>query len=192
MSTFWERKKAEYSQQHQPYTGPVNPSDQPWWARGTSLVSQPAPQDQQAQDGSQGVTGQPMYQPAIGYPQQANAPKPNEPGYVAYRLSQPAGDGDFQRAVGIRSGDWCPNCGSGNYMQPPDSSRAKHCFNCGHVEGRSVHDMNMPMSAVTDTGQGRMARQLSQHGFQGNIRSGNEAAQSNVMLEMSAMGRSSV
>lgn len=181
MSNFWERKKAEYAQQHQPYTGPVNPSDQPWWARGTSLVPQSAPQDPQPQDGSQ-ATGQPP----------VNAPRPNDPGYVAYRLSQPAGDSDLQRTVSARSGDWCPNCGSGNFMQPPDSSRAKRCFNCGHVEGRSVHDMNMPMTAITDTGQGRTARQLSQRGFQGNISSGNEAAKSNVMLEMSALGKSSV
>ena len=186
MSSFWERKRAEYQGQHQqPYTGPVGPSDGPWWAKGTQLIPQQGVQDQQPYVVSQS-------QP--GYPADFRPPQPNEPGYVAYRLSQPAtADATVSRATQLNQTDFCPSCGSGNFMKPPDSSRARRCFNCGFVEGRSVHDMAQPLSAVTDSGGvGRHARQLNQQGFRGNISSGNEAVQTAAMLEMSAMGRSSV
>lgn len=193
MSTFWERRKAEQQAQHQPYNGPVNPSDQPWWARGTILIPQQGSQEQEPQDASQSVAGQPMYQPATGYGQQpVNAPQPGEEGYVAYRLRETASEKhNFAQATNLVKADWCPGCGSGNYMKPTSSS-APRCFNCGYVDNRDIHEFGAPLSAVSDAGASRHARQISTGGFRGDIKSGLEAAQMNAQLEASAVGRSSV
>lgn len=182
MSTFWERRKAEQVQ-HQPYNGPVNPSDQPWWAKGTVLLPQPGYAEQEPQDASQSVQPQ-QYQ--------GHVPQPGEDGYVAYRLKQKATDAqNFTKAASLRNSDWCPDCGSGNFMKPTPSS-ATRCFSCGYVEGRSIHEFGAPLSAISDSGATQHARQISSQGFRGDIKSGIEAAQMNAQLEASAVGRSSV
>lgn len=84
-----------------------------------------------------------------------------------------------QRMQPVVQDNSCPECGSGNYMQPPDSSRASRCFDCGYVKGREIRDSNRPGSGIVP-GSVHQAKQTVAGGssgsnYHGNITTASEA-----------------
>lgn len=137
---FWDRKRQEYQGQH-PGAAPSRPSDAPWWAAGTQLLPVPAPAASEPQRGSQ---------------------------------SDGTIDGhDISRVAFLKGkAEECPYCprdpktGVRGNMYKPSPSAAMRCFDCGHVEGRDIHDMSLPTSAIME-GPVMSARQVDQGGFRG-------------------------
>lgn len=69
---------------------------------------------------------------------------------------------DYSKANHLKSQASCPECGSGDYMKASQNT-SRRCWDCGHNEGREVHDRTLPR-AVTMEGPPQMARQTNAGG----------------------------
>lgn len=83
------------------------------------------------------------------------------------------------------TGPFCPFCQSENYMKP-SSSMAARCFDCGHVEGRTLNEPNLPGISSPDAATLKV-KQIQQGGHFG--RNVAEINANNAALEQSAQGR---
>jgi len=90
----------------------------------------------------------------------AQNPVPTAPGPSQSHIG--ADGHDYSKADHLRSQATCPMCGSGNYMKAR-SDVGRRCWDCGHNEGREVHDRTLPQ-AVTMEGPPQMAMQTNAGG----------------------------
>jgi transposase-like protein len=98
-------------------------------------------------------------------------------------------DANAARAAKLQSAKGsCPNCGSGNYVQPPDTRMAMRCFDCGFTSGRQVNDLDTFAIAPPD---GRTVHVKQVESLMGPRygRTAAEIAQANAILEQSLIGR---
>lgn len=94
----------------------------------------------------------------IGQTAQNPAPDPQN-------VTQPhiGADGhDYSKAMHLKQQGTCPMCGGTNYMKAR-SDVSRRCWDCGHNEGRDVHDPSLP-TAVTMEGPAQRAMQTAAGG----------------------------
>ena len=90
----------------------------------------------------------------------AQNPVPTTP---APSQSHTEADGhDYSKADHLKSQANCPNCGSTDYMKA-SANVARRCWDCGHNEGREVHDPTLP-AAITMEGPAQRAMQTDAGG----------------------------
>jgi ribosomal protein S27AE len=65
------------------------------------------------------------------------------------------------KAQSTRHSGYCPECGSGNYMNPPGSQRMR-CYDCGYPITQSGSGGGMPSES---SGPSRPAKQVAKSGF---------------------------
>lgn len=132
---FWARKLGKQNPQQ-----PVQRSDQPWWR---TIPEQPQPQQNSEEQVVRGQPGQFVHL--------------NDE--IVIQLDA---NGEYRprKASHLKRSGQCPECDSPNFGRGEDSSRAKRCFDCGYVEGRSISDANRPIGATNDAPAQR-ARQIT-------------------------------
>lgn len=97
-------------------------------------------------------------------PQQPAAPLPPTPVAIPQPMNNnyPPQYPAQQPVAPTRAPSGCPECGSGNWMQP-NSSTAARCFDCGHVDGRDF-DLSANGS-ISNNAPSRATKQVASGGF---------------------------
>jgi hypothetical protein len=155
-SSFWERQRAK--QQAQSPAVPVS-SSQPWWARGTDILSQRQTVAQQPAQGRTGLSEQ-------------------DPTKV---------EGHDVSKIGLLKGDAeeCPVCppdprtGIRGNMYRISKNHILRCFDCGYKEDNRFRGETEGLIAIKE-GPAYRARQTNSggaviHNYRGNISSAKEA-----------------
>lgn len=169
---FWARKLAkQQGQQIQAQGLPVAKQqltprvDKPWWQLIDNATQQQSVQETVTQSDDGVFRGQPFQ-------------KVHLTDEIVVTLDE---NGEYRpkKATHLKNSGRCPNCDSGNFGRGEDKSRAMRCFDCGHVEGRSIADLNRPVGATSDAPAQR-ARQVNAGGaitnnYHGNINTASEA-----------------
>jgi hypothetical protein len=150
VSDFWERQRLKQQAQNpQPQAQPQNTV--PWWAQGTSLVSQPQTVTRYQENDGRTIDGHDVSKAQILQGRAEECPMcPPDP------------------STGVR----------GNLYRPTPNT-AMRCFDCGYVENNRFQSQVQGMVATTE-GRAHSARQTASGGgagsnYRGNIKSAGEA-----------------
>jgi hypothetical protein len=159
MVDFWQAKREQLQKEGKlPSARPEPVANGPWWSQGISIPGVTQQPQVPAQD-----TYSPVVTPELD---------PN-----AARVAR------HQAASGN-----CPGCGSGNYVQPPDTRMAARCFDCGYTAGRQTNDLETFAVAPPDGRTVHVKQTASSQGTRLG-RTAAEIAQANQAVEQSYLGR---